>query len=394
MPPFRLALPLALLVLPGLTPPGSPAAEAPFRYPPGKHGQAELQYVNHLPVLTVAGSPDDIGEAVGILALRPGSRVLTYPRGLLRALDVDRAWNFFLSTGKGMYKGFPADYSQETEAIVKGAKCERDLVIAGNTFFDVKKVIACSAVVVEKEKSATGGPLLARNLDYPSLGYIHQYSLVTVYRPRGKHAFASVGFPGLVGVLSGMNDAGLTVAVHEVFDVKAGEAHFDVKGIPYALCLRRVLEECSTIGQAKNCLEKMRRTTTINVAVADREHVGVLEVTPGRVLLRKPSGGTCTCTNHYCTPTLKPEKPVNIDRSFERFAKLEEVRGWQGKVTVEGLRKQLDEANLGKLTLQTMAFEPATLKFHLSIGKTPASQGPFRTLDLGSLFKAGKRDSR
>src|SRR5262249_32944708 len=152
------------------------------------------------------------------------------------------------------------------------------------------------------------------NLDYPSLGYIHQYSLVTVYRPKGKRAFASVGFPGLVGVLSGMNDAGLAVAVHEVFDVKAGEDHFDVQGTPYGLCLRRVLEECRTIEEAQKLLAKMRRTPPINVAVADRTRVGVLEVTPKHVLLRKPSAGTCTCTNHYCTAALKPENPVNIDR--------------------------------------------------------------------------------
>src|SRR5262249_24507758 len=237
---------LALLALVALPVP-SLLAQTPFRFPPATHGKAELKYVSGLPVLAVGGTPDEIGEAVGSLALRPGSRVLTYPRGLLHALKLDQTWRFFLGTGKGMFKRFPADYARELDALVRGARCDRDPVIAGNTFFDIKKVLACSAVLVEKDKSATGGPVLARNLDYPSLGYIHQYSLVTVYRPKGKRAFASVGFPGLVGVLSGMNDAGLAVAVHEVFDVKAGEAHFDVHGTPYGLCLRRVLEECATI---------------------------------------------------------------------------------------------------------------------------------------------------
>jgi hypothetical protein len=78
---------------------------------------------------------------------------------------------------------------------------------------------------------------------------------------------------------------------------------------------------------------------------------------------------------------------MNIDRSFQRFAKLEEVRGWRGKVTPEELRKQLDACNLGTLTLQTMAFEPATLRLHLSIGKSPASAQPFRVLDLAPLLR-------
>ena len=39
----------------------------------------------------------------------------------------------------------------------------------------------------------------------------HQHSLVTVYRPEGKHAFVSIGFPGLVGCVSGLDGQGFHV---------------------------------------------------------------------------------------------------------------------------------------------------------------------------------------
>ena len=64
--------------------------------------------------------------------------------------------------------------------------------------------------------SAADGPLFGRNLDFPTLGYLEQYTLITVYRPTGKRAFASIGFPGLIGVISGMNDSGLAMAILEV----------------------------------------------------------------------------------------------------------------------------------------------------------------------------------
>jgi hypothetical protein len=379
---------LFLTIVVALSGAGLAWAEAPFAYPDGKHpGGAELRHINGLPVLIVAGTPEEIGTGVGALALKPAARVLEYPHDLLRALKIDGSWAFFVGSGKGMFKRFPSESRQEVEAITKAAGVEEDAVITGNTFFDLKKVIACSAVLVEKERSATGGPLLARNLDYPSLGYIHRYSLVSVYRPRGKHAFAAIGFPGLVGCLSGMNDAGLSLGVLEVFDVKAGEQHFDAGGTPYGICLRRVLEEATTIAEAKKVLEELRRTTTINVAIADRSGVGVLEVSPKKVLLREAERGTLTCTNHYCSPALKPAKPLDVDHTFERFAKLEEVRSWSEKATPDRLRKQLDEVHLGNFTLQTMVFEPATLKLHLSIGKTPASSYALRTLDLGPLLR-------
>jgi hypothetical protein len=366
-----------------------PAAQAQraFRFPAGKNGKTELKYVNDLPILLVEGTPQEMGKGIGSLALKPGKRVLGYPKQLLGLVGGQNVWGVFLATGKGMYRHFPAEYRDELEAIVESAGVDRDLVIAGNTFFDIKKSLACSAILIEKDKSSTGGTLLARNLDYPSLGYIHEYSLVTVYRPKTGQAFATVGFPGLVGVLSGMNEAGLALGVLEVFDIKVGEQHFDARGLPYGLCLRRVLSQARTIDQAKKVLDGLRRTTTINVAIADRNDVAVLEISPKRVVMRKAARGVCVTTNHFCSKELKPEKPINVDETYERFARLEEVRGREGKLDVEALRKQLDRVNLGKVTLQTMCFEPATLRLHLSVGQVPASRYRMRTLDLRSLLR-------
>ncbi len=63
------------------------------------------------------------------------------------------------------------------------------------------------------------------------------------------------------------------------------------------------------------------------------------------------------------------------------------MRRMCGKIGVEDVHERLDAANLGNFTLQTMVFEPATLKLHLAIGELPASRGAFRTVDLGPLFK-------
>jgi hypothetical protein len=392
----RTALPLSLVLLSaGVAPadPGKPpAAPAPFRFPTGKHGtSAELKIINHIPVLTVSGTPEEIGTAIGTLALKPGARVLDYPRDLLTFHRGKLLWGVFIRAGKRMFESFPDDCKKELNAIVKGAEAERDLVIAGNTFFDLGKLFTCSALLVERGKSATGGPLLARNLDYPSLGYIHEYSLVTVYRPKGKLAFVSVGFPGLVGVLSGMNEAGLALAVLEVFATKGDGPKYDAKGVPYALCLRRVLERARSIDEARKLLEGMPRTTTINVAIADRRETAVLEVTPKKVVKRSADRGVCIATNHFLSPALKPEEPVNFNRSFERYARLEEVTAWKDKADIAALGKQLDAVNLGTLTLQTMMFEPASLRLHLAIGMVPSSRGTLRRLDLDELLRPAKR---
>jgi isopenicillin-N N-acyltransferase like protein len=363
----------------------------PFRFPVGTHGPtAELKYVKDVPVLIVAGTPEEMGEAVGTLALKPAPKALGYPRDLLKRVAMERLWNVFVTGGEGMFKHFPADYQKELEALIKASGAGRDGVIVGNTLFDLKKVVACSAVLIEADRSATGGPLFGRNLDYPSLGYIHEYSLVTVYRPKGKHAFASIGFPGLVGCLSGMNDAGLCLGVLEVFDVKQGEKKFNADGVPYALCYRKILEECTTIAEAKKLLEGMQRTTTTNLAIADRDGVAVFEVAPDRVVQRTPEEGACVCTNHFCSDPLRPARPLNMGRSFERFRTLEEVRGWKEKASPDDLRKQLDAVSMPGQTLQTMVFEPAALRLHVGIGTCPSSSKPLKVLDLKPLFKGNE----
>jgi predicted choloylglycine hydrolase len=276
------------------------------------------------------------------------------------------------------------------DSLVKASGGDRDKIVAGNTLFDIKKMLLCSALLVEPDRSATGGPLLGRNLDYPSLGWIHEYSLVTVYRPRGKHSFVSIGFPGLVGCLSGMNDAGLALGVLEVFGAREGEGRFDPKGIPYGLCFRSLLEDCTTIDEAKKKLEQMPRTTILNLVVADRKGVGVLEITPKSVVLRRGNRGTCSCTNHFCTE-IKPTTPVDMARSFDRFDLLEGVRAAKEKVTVEEMRKKLDAVNLGEFTLQTMVFEPAALKLHLALGDAPASRHRLVEIDLAPLLNPTKQ---
>lgn len=361
-----------------------------FRFPEGRVGdKAELVYRNGLPVLVVRGTPEEVGTAVGSLAVKNAPRALRYPRQLLKYFGADGAWGLFVRAGNGMVKHFPRDYRAELEALAKASGADRDTIVAGNTLFDLKKMFSCSAVLVDGDRSVTGGPLLGRNLDHLSLGYIHQYTLVTIYKPTGKHAFATVGFPGLIGCLSGMNDAGLAVAILEVFDVKDGEAHFDIEGTPYALCYRKILEECTSIDEAKRLLDGMRRTTTTNLVLADRKSVAVFEVSPGRVERRDARQGVAACTNHYCTAALKPAKPLDLNYSSARFRILERLRLAEARLTPDDLRRQLDAANLGEMTLQTMVFDTSGLKLHLSAGATPASKVALKSLDLGPLFKDG-----
>ncbi len=355
-------------------------ADGQFRYPEGKHAKGELRYVNGLPVLTVQGSPEEIGEQVAVLATKSVQKLLGFPKEYLKSHGYDAAWPAFVGMCKLLEKNFPEDHRKEMEALARHGGIDRDMVLVGNTFADVKKIGGCSALIVGPQRSATGGPLFGRNLDYPTLGFLHEYSLVTVYRPTGKHAFASIGFPGFVGCLSGINDAGLAVAVLEVYKTKDESPPFNPQGTPYALCFRRILEECTTVSEAEKLLRGMNRTTRNNLAVCDKKGGAIFEITPKNLIVRRPQEGLCPCTNHFRSDELA------VKKHCERYDALEQCRQCT-KVDLPEMRKLLDAANQGELTFQTMIFEPATLTLHLSIGSLPSSAQQPKRLELGEWLR-------
>lgn len=352
----------------------------PFRYEEAKHGKGELKYINDVPVLRLEGKPTEIGEQMAVLASKPAGKLLGYPRDFLRKIKLEATWPLVLTLGKSLLPHFPPDHLTELETGAKTAGVDRDLLIAGNTMFDIKKFIACSTLIVEPQRSATKGMVFGRNLDFPTLGYLNDFSMVIVCKPEGKRAFAVVSFPGYIGALSGMNDAGLALAVLESYSANDNSLKFDAEGTPYALCFRRLLEECSTVEEAEKLLRTMKRTTRISLAICDAKTAAVFEITPKTVAVRKAENGICAATNHFRTQEL------STTTKCWRYPLLEKTKEIE-KPTVADVAKKLDEVNQGENTLQSMIFEPNELKLHIALGKPPTSALPMKTLDLAPLLK-------
>ncbi|MBN2022391.1 MAG: hypothetical protein JW809_06310 [Pirellulales bacterium] len=355
-------------------------AAAPATFSPQREGLGELRLIDDVPVLLVRGSPEDVGRQTALLVGPQTKRVLDYPRDTLASgPDGDATWSWLVQAARQLRPNVPADHLAELDALAHAAQIDPDRLLVGNVMMDVYRGLGCSSLLIEPARSKTGQTLFGRNLDFPSAGYLHRYSLVTVCRPRGKRAFASVGFPGLVGCLSGMNDAGLALAVHEVLVSRDGSRLYNPKGVPYTFAFRRILEECATVEEAEKLLVSIERTTMYNLAVCDRRRAGVLEVTPRSVVLRPAEDGLCACTNHFRAA------PLAIFPFCDRYAKLSAAAS-EPTLGVADVAAKLDAANLGDLTLQTMIFEPAPLRLHLAFGRLPASSGPLRVLDLAPLL--------
>jgi len=356
------------------------SADEPFRYTEARFEKAELRYVNGLPVLTVEGTPQDLGRQQAALTADVAVHIMAHPGNLLKKVEREEFLPDLLETGRVLLPQLPKDHLEELEAFARQSGMDLDVLAGVNLMVDAYRGgFGCSSLLVAPARSQTGGPLFGRNLDFFTGGRLQQYSLVTIFRPLGKHAFVSVGFPGMLGCLTGMNDAGLTVAVHEVFFSRDGANIFNPSGTPYTFAFRRILEECTTVAEATDLLRRTERTTFLSLAVCDRERGAVLEMTPKTVAGRRGSDGICACTNHFRTRQLATIALGWRHRILMRSRQAEQI-------DLDYVAAKLHQVNLGRLTMQTMVFEPVPLKLHLAIGSCPSSALPLKELELAQFF--------
>jgi isopenicillin-N N-acyltransferase like protein len=370
---------LALLLF---SPPA--VAEEARIFQEGRFEGGQLRYINDLPVLAVSGSPEEIGRQKAALTGDVVHKLADYPKQLMRiGNNSDDRWQKLVEMGEALKPQIPADYRAEMRAFADKGGFERqwEMGILSNVMVDIYRGgFGCSSLIAEASRSSTGGPLFGRNLDFYTLGILDKYGLVTVHRPNGKHAFASIGFPGIFGCISGINDAGLALAVHEVFLSRDRAPMFNPKGMPYTMCFRRMLEECSSVEEAEKFLRSTERTTLLSLAVCDRKKAAVFEMTPNTVAMRYADDGLCFCTNHFRTDDLI------MFAWCRRYPVLERAQSIK-TLGVDDVAKKLDDVNAGRLTVQSMIFEPEPLILHLAMGSCPSSALPMKKLELQPLFK-------
>jgi isopenicillin-N N-acyltransferase like protein len=361
----------------------APLSAPTFSYTEGTSGEAEIRYHNDLPVLCLVGTPEEMGQQAAELVGPAALTLLDYPKAMLRRFGVENRWPELLRISRALADHLTPEHRAELDSLAQAAHLDRDTLLAANMMVDVYRGgLGCSSLLVDASRSATGAPLFGRNLDFYGRTILEDHGLVTVYRPRGKRAFATLGFPGFLGCVSGMNDAGLAVAVHEMPRSADGSPSFNPQGIPYAFCLRRILEECATVDEAEQLMRTLPRTTNIALVMCDPTQPAVLELTPKSVVRRGAEQGVCVATNHFRAPGLA--------RSLDciRYAQLEKARQAE-RLDVATIAAKLHEVNLGPKTLQSMIFEPAKLTVHVSLRGNPATAVPPRRLELGPVLRSG-----
>lgn len=235
------------------------------------HGR--LQYIDGQRVVTLWGSPEEIGVAHGELlptesmhcidsVLHAFGTVQTIINGRWFRQDLEAAY-------QRLAPHIPEDHKIETRALASSLGVDAELMETLNVF---PELFHCSGFAVFNSATTDGKLYHGRVLDYMTTIGLQDSATTFIVDVDGKTPFANVGYASFVGSVSGMNADGISLGEMG----GRGEGQWD--GVPMATLMRRALEECSTLDEVIKLWETSPRTCEYYYVFADgktNEAVGV-----------------------------------------------------------------------------------------------------------------------
>lgn len=174
--------------------------------------------------------------------------------------------------------------------------------------FEHSPLIGCTTFVFSGAAAGSPGSLLARNFDFEVDPIFDRKKAVFFVRELGKIPFASVAWPGLVGVVSGMNVEGVALVVH---GGRAGEPR--AEGEPVVHALRAVLSLARTSEEALRVLAARPALVSHIVILTDGSgHALKIERTPGQADHVVRLADAAAVTNHFSGPAASDPKNQSV----------------------------------------------------------------------------------
>ncbi|MCB9556003.1 MAG: hypothetical protein H6707_07860 [Deltaproteobacteria bacterium] len=192
-------------------------------------------------------------------------------------------------------------------------------------------LLACTSFAAWGKATQSGALLVGRNFDFDGGEPFDRDKALIIFRQTGKIPFASVAWPTMTGVVTGVNAHGIFVAIHA--------AKSDAKlspGAPVVFLLRKILAEARSLDDARRIAKAYPLSGTQALLLADgqRKQAGVLEIAGERQMWRTSERQYLLLTNHLRHARFRSDATNDRHRRYStsgaRYQRLEElVKGRQ-----------------------------------------------------------------
>jgi len=261
-------------------------------------------------------------------------------------------------------------------------------------------LVGCTSFGTWGSMSRDSTMIIGRNFDFYVNDDFAKNKIVLFCSPSQGHKFMSIAWGGFIGVVSGMNQKGLSVTIN------ADKSKIPTSSAtPVSLVAREILQYAENISQAVAIARKRKMfvSESFLVGSAEDKKAVIIEKTPDSLAIYDPQRNYILCANHFQSKGLENSEAnvvqMNESASPYRYQRLSELMQRNGPNTVTKtisiLRDHdgLDNKNIGlgnEKTLNqfiahhTIVFEPEKLKVWIST--SPWALGEFVCYDLNKVF--------
>ena len=179
-------------------------------------------------------------------------------------------------------------------------------------------LVGCSSFGAWGGQTENGSMIIGRNFDFYVGDDFAKNKLLTFAVPDSGYRYASIGWAGMVGVLSGMNACGITVTINAAKGSMPTSA-----ATPISILTREILQYASTIDEAY-AIAASRHTfvsESILVGSANDGKSAIIEKTPDQTALFSTVGDRIICTNHFQSKEFAQDEDniSNIENSDSKY---------------------------------------------------------------------------
>ena len=262
-------------------------------------------------------------------------------------------------------------------------------------------LVGCSSFAAWNNKTEDGKLLIGRNFDFYAGDKFAENKIVAFINPDNGYKYMSVTWAGMIGVVSGMNEKGLTVTIN------AGKSSIPLSAkTPISLLTREILQYASNINEAINIAKKRKVfvSEAILIGSSQDNKAVVIEVSPKKFgIYEVENNNQLICSNHFQSIIYdndrRNNKQIKESHSKYRYERMEELIDAKEKLNVKDaisiLRntKGLKDNNIGYsnekslnhlLAHHSVVFKPNDLKVWVS--SNPFQLGEFVCYDLNKIF--------
>jgi len=266
-------------------------------------------------------------------------------------------------------------------------------------------VVGCTSLAVWNENTEDGDLLIGRNFDFSVGEDFSKNKLIEFVEPENGIPYMSVSWPGMIGVVSGMNKEGITVTIN------AGKSKIPLTAkTPISLVTREILQYARNIDEAIAIARKRKVfvSESILVGSANDKKAVIIEVSPKNFgVYDAANSSRVFCTNHFQSEAYKNDKKnqkhIVESHSEYRYKKLQELLQENPKLNPEKMasilrdKSGLKDKSIGygneKAINQLLAhhaviFSPE--KRLVWVSSSPYQLGEFVCYDLNEIFSDKK----